>query len=101
MAEANSKRGRKPRVWLSDAVALLGTMSDAKVAKRLGCCELTVGKERRRRQIPTYQTQRKFSPDDDRVLADPMLTQKEMAAMLGRSVPSVRGRLQRLRRHKH
>ena len=53
-AETTKRKGPGLRQeWAPEVVALMGALSDAEIGQRLGCDPQTVGRERRRRAIPS------------------------------------------------
>ena len=81
------------RVWTAEEDALLGTMSDAKVAEQVGVCSAAATQRRNKLGIPPFSHQGveyRWHPEDEALLGE--MTDKELAARLGIADSTVRKR---------
>ena len=85
---------RAPAEWSDDELALLGTMPDRTLAKQLHRGEATVGRMRRRREIPAFRPVSRWKPEEDALLE--CFGDAEVAKRLERNILSVRQRRHRL-----
>ena len=79
--------------WMTDRIALLGTASDAVVAKRLGISALKVYTERANRRIPAYN---RYRWGQTELALFRSYTDEEIAKMTGRSVTEIGGKRREL-----
>jgi hypothetical protein len=76
---------RKWEWWMEEEDALLGTMSDEKLAKKLGRSVATVAKRREIKGIRFYR--KLWRPEDDRILGT--RPDSQVAKLLGRRIATV------------
>src|SRR6266850_7609307 len=91
LRRANTKTG-EPRApeWAMHEQALLGTMPDAEVAKRIGRTLVAVGVRRRRTGIPNYRPVKRWTPEEDKLLGT--MPDRLLARKLQRTIIAVTGR---------
>lgn len=82
-------RERTGRPWTKHELALLGTMSDAELARRKGRTPLAVRQQRVRLGIAAHQRQRAWTAEEDRLLRERELSAVELAERYGRTVAAV------------
>jgi hypothetical protein len=76
--------------WKPEEVALLGTLPDDEVARRLGCSISAVSQKRRREGIPNHPRPGSWTAAEDEAVRT--LTPAEAAAATGRTLPAVYAR---------
>src|SRR5258708_38349053 len=83
------KRGQQPdrkqAVWLAEEDALLGTMPDLKLARRLGRPAHTVARRRQEKHI--WLARKPWRPEDDKILGS--RPDSQVARLLGRKLGTV------------
>ena len=86
-ADGGGKTGPKGREWTEEQIALLGTMSDAKVAKSLGISIPTVLKKRKELDIPRIPRGRQWTEEQIALLGT--ISDRELGERLGISTHPV------------
>jgi hypothetical protein len=79
--------------WTRGMVAMLGTKSDAALARQWGFWDKTVGDERRRRGIPAWSTHHRWTKAELELLGT--MPDADLARQLGMSIVAVRGMRQK------
>jgi hypothetical protein len=75
------------RVWRPEWDALLGAMSDYRLARQLGVSPLTVMAHRRAADVPPYYRRRTWTPADDKLLRT--MPDRALAERLGCGLQAV------------
>ena len=83
---------RSAPAWTPEEDALLGTASDAEIARRLKCANTTVALRRTKLKIPAFVPN--WTPKEDALLKQ--FNEREVAGRIGRSIAAVKRRRKKL-----
>lgn len=83
------------RNWTPTEIGLLGSDTDANIAKKLGRSECVVADKRRQMDIPIFYSHRPWTPEEDAQVMS-HAPASEIAKRLGRTVSSIHNRRQKL-----
>jgi len=99
MGEPAPRESVERRAWTAEEDALLGTMTDQRLARRLGRGQGAVARRRRELGVPAYrarvpQVRREWAQGEDALLGT--MTDKDLAERLGCRTQEVYSRRRRL-----
>lgn len=77
-------KGRSPRQWTKEEIALLGTTSDEAVGRMIGVCQADVNKKRRQLGIPANNGVHNWTEEELALLREP-ISNAEISRQIGLS----------------